>query len=76
MCSAEHGAYFTRVLAACRTEFHIFVETVAGRRGRDEFRADHEVAEAFAVVPLVRVLHERWNRLEVNRPDFSGGSNS
>jgi len=43
------------------------VETVAGRRGRDEFRADHEVAEAFAVVPLVCVLHERRNRLEVLR---------
>ena len=33
---------------------------VAGRRSSDESRADHEVAEAFALVPLVRVLRDQW----------------
>jgi len=49
-----------RKLAVSTGEFYIFVETVAGRRSRDESRADHEVAEAFALVPLVRVLHDQW----------------
>lgn len=40
-------------------ECPILVETVAGRRRRDESGADHEVAEAFALVPLLRVMHDQ-----------------